>query len=91
MTGDARPENPVEDALARFIAAEIAYERAEPRVEPEEPLLNGLVDSTGVLRLVVFAEEQFGVAIADEDLVPENFATVRSLGELVERKRAETA
>ena len=77
----------VEGQLAEYIEKEIAYDRAEPHVSPEEPLLDGLIDSTSMLRLVLFIEERFGVRVEDDELVPENFETVRNLAEFVERKR----
>jgi acyl carrier protein len=52
--------------------------------------LDGALDSTDVLRLVVHVEERNGVRIEDADLVPENFATVRALAELIRSKRPAT-
>jgi acyl carrier protein len=78
----------VERALTEFIETEIAYDRDQTRVGPDDPLLDGLVDSTAMLRLVLFLEERFGIHVEDEELVPENFETVRKLAEFVERKQA---
>lgn len=36
----------------------------------------GALDSTGVIELVGFLEETFGIPIRDEDLVPENFDAI---------------
>ncbi|MCS6803970.1 MAG: acyl carrier protein [Acidobacteriota bacterium] len=35
-----------------------------------------IIDSTGILELVAFLEEEFGIHIADEEMVPENLDTV---------------
>ena len=51
----------------------------------------GIIDSTGVLDLIGFIEQQFGITVADEDLVPENLDTVNRLAQFVERKRAAAA
>jgi acyl carrier protein len=51
-------------------------------------LERGIIDSTGVLELVTFLEAQFGIAIADDELVPANFDSLRALTAFVERKRA---
>jgi acyl carrier protein len=48
----------------------------------------GIVDSTGVLELVTFVEEECGIKVADADLVPENFGSVARLVAYVERKKA---
>ena len=49
-------------------------------------LESGVVDSTGVLELVVFLETNFEIEVQDEDLVPENLDTIRDLASFVERK-----
>ena len=54
-----------------------------PVSDPEEPLQ---IDSLGLIRLVSFMETDCGIRVEDEELVAENFATLRSLGELVETK-----
>jgi acyl carrier protein len=77
----------IEQELLEYISTEIAYDRAEP-LAPDEPLLDGALDSVDVLRLVVFVEERFGVTIGDDDLAPEHFATVASLAELIRAKNA---
>lgn len=51
----------------------------------------GIIDSTGVLDLIGFIEQQFGITVADEELVPENLDTVNRLVQFVERKRAAAA
>lgn len=48
----------------------------------------GVIDSTGVLELVGFLEEDFEIRIDDEDLVPENLDSVDNIVHFVERKRA---
>ena len=48
---------------------------------------SGVVDSLGVLDLVGFIEEQFGIAAQDEDLVPENFDSIDALTRFVEERR----
>jgi acyl carrier protein len=81
---DSAPES----AIAEFIEREIAYDREPSRIDPEELLLEGLVDSTDMLRLVFFVEERFGVHVDDEELVPENFENVRARAAFVESKLA---
>lgn len=42
-------------------------------------LETGILDSLSLLRLVVFVQEQFGIAVDDADLVPEHFDTVEAI------------
>ncbi|NLS93674.1 MAG: acyl carrier protein [Planctomycetaceae bacterium] len=46
----------------------------------------GIVDSTGVLELVAFLEDQWGLTIDDSELVPENLDSVDNLVGFLERK-----
>jgi acyl carrier protein len=51
-------------------------------------LQNGIVDSTGVLDLILLVEDKFGLRVADEDVTPENFDSVDRISRFLERKRA---
>jgi acyl carrier protein len=42
-------------------------------------LETGILDSLGLLRLVVFIQERFGIMVDDVDLVPENFDSVDAI------------
>ena len=54
-------------------------------------LENGIVDSTGILELVMFVEDTFGVSVEDEEVVPSNFDSVHRLTEYVTRKQTAQA
>ena len=49
-------------------------------------LEEGIVDSTGVLELVMFVEETYNVTVEDEEIVPENFDSVGQLAAYIGRK-----
>jgi acyl carrier protein len=51
-------------------------------------LEQGIVDSTGVLELVMFVEETFGVEVEDQEIVPENFDSVGQLAAYIQKKAA---
>ena len=48
----------------------------------------GIVDSTGILELVGFLEESFGLKVADADIVPANLDTIDRIAAFIERKKA---
>ena len=57
----------------------------------DDPLLeSGILDSTGILDLVGFIEEQYKIAITDEEIVPEHFDSVQSTSNLVKSKQSAT-
>ena len=47
----------------------------------------GIVDSTGMLEIIMFIEEQLGVTVKDEEMVPENLDSVGRIAAFVESKR----
>ena len=47
----------------------------------------GIVDSTGMLEIIMFIEEQLGVKVADEDMVPENLDSVNRIAAYVASRR----
>ena len=49
---------------------------------------NDLVDSTGILELVGFLEEGFGLKVADADIVPANLDSIDRIAAFIERKKA---
>lgn len=52
---------------------------------------NGIVDSTGVLAIINYIEENYNVSVADEEITPENFDTIGRIAEYIERKNREEA
>lgn len=51
----------------------------------------GIFDSMGLLGLINFLEEEFGVVTDDTELVEENFGNVERISAFVERKKAAVA
>src|SRR5437762_12846176 len=54
-----------------------------PITDPDEPLH---LDSLGLLRLVAFLENDLGYRVEDEELIADNFATLRQIGQLLATK-----
>jgi acyl carrier protein len=48
----------------------------------------GIVDSTGILEVVSFVEENFDIKIADEDLLPENLDSINNIANYIQRHSA---
>ena len=46
----------------------------------------GIVDSTGILELVAYVEAEFGIRIADDELVPDNLDSIDRVASFIERK-----
>ena len=46
----------------------------------------GIVDSTGILEIVSYIEEEFDIEVQDEELVPDNFDSINKLTDYIARK-----
>jgi len=78
-----------EATIRTFLVEDVFYDRDLQDLGPNDSLLDrGLLDSLAILKTVTFCEEQFGIAIPDEDVLPDHFETVRGIAKLVERVRA---
>jgi acyl carrier protein len=74
--------------IEQFIVSELAQGRGITALDPADNLLTkGIVDSHGVMELVGFLEERYGISVEDADLTPENFESLNSIQGFVERKR----
>lgn len=51
-------------------------------------LREGIIDSLGVMELVTFVEKQYGIAVADHELLPSNFDSVNQLSSFITSKLA---
>jgi acyl carrier protein len=76
--------------IEQFILSELTQGRGITNIDPQENLLSkGIVDSHGVMELVGFLEERYGITVGDEDLSPENFENVASIEAYVQRKNGQ--
>jgi acyl carrier protein len=46
----------------------------------------GIIDSTGVLEIIVFLEDTFGFKVADSEMVPENLDSIDNIASFVARR-----
>jgi acyl carrier protein len=78
----------VKQQIRLYLAENFLFSNNGFELDDDASLLEeGVVDSTGVLELVMFVEEVANAEVPDEEIVPENFDTVNSLAAYIERKR----
>ena len=81
--------NAVERQIREFIAQNFVMAEASELAADQSLMEARIIDSTGVLELVTFLEEQFGVQVSDADLVPENLDTIANIVAYVQRMTSE--
>ena len=68
----------MKEKITAFIEKHLLESAIE--IGPEDDLLNtGLLDSIGVIKLIAYIEEEFGIAVPPEEMVIENFISVQAI------------
>ncbi len=63
---------------------------ADPATLTEETSLldSGTVDSTGILEIISFLEQEFQIQIADDEMIPANLDSVSKIANFIGRKKS---
>ncbi len=75
-------------AVRNYIVENFLFGDAGDLSDSDSLLDNGALDSTGVLELVAFLEQQCGIRVRDEDLIPENLDTIERVALFVVARAA---
>ena len=65
--------------IRAFIIENFLFGNADGLADDTSFLEEGIIDSTGVLELVTFLEEDFEITIDDEELIPENLDSINNV------------
>jgi acyl carrier protein len=78
----------IEGEIRDFLARNLLYrEDGFPHGDDASLVDEGVVDSVGVLELVNFVTERFGIAVSPAEITPENFDSVARLAAFVRARR----
>ena len=76
--------------IREFIIENFLFDAGDDALQNEASFLEqGIIDSTGVLELVDWLEEEFEINVEDEELIPENLDSVNLLSAYIHRKTNE--
>lgn len=79
----------VQEEIRRFVVSNFLFGREDGTLDGQTSFLeNGIIDSTGVLELVAFLEENYQIKVRDNELVPENLDSLDKVTRFVGRKQA---
>lgn len=74
----------VRDQIHEYIVMNFLYDGGADALDDDTPLLEqGVVDATGILEIALFVEDTYGILVTQDDLVPENFDSVRTIAAFV--------
>jgi len=73
--------------LKEFIMTEVNPDLNLSHLDDDEPLIeSSIIDSVGVLKILAFMDETFGVDLSSDQIKLENFKNVSSICALVDRQ-----
>ena len=74
----------VETRLEKFIRTQFHVSPTDPGFDREADLFeNGYVDSVGVIELLGFLQEEFGVEVPDDDILTDDFSNIAGIARIV--------
>jgi acyl carrier protein len=66
----------LKDKIRTFVVENFLFGNNQKLEDTTSFLEEGIIDSTGVLELVGFIEEEFSIIVEDEELIPENLDSI---------------
>lgn len=77
----------LEQKLRNFILENYLFTDDQSSLNSEDSFLDkGIIDSTGILELIFFIEEEFEIKVEDEEMVPENLDSVNNVINFLKKK-----
>jgi acyl carrier protein len=75
------------DVVRDFIVKELVKGNLDtPLTEEDDLIESGILDSLGIMSLLIFLEEHFSLKIPEQELIPENFSSIGAISSLVSRQ-----
>ncbi len=78
--------NEISKKIRVFIVDNFLFGIDEGLNDDSSFLDEGFIDSTGIIELVSFLEEEFGIKVEDDELVPENLDSINNVVSYLEKK-----
>jgi acyl carrier protein len=75
------------EKLRSFITENFLFGNEDTSFDDKDSFLEtGIIDSTGILELIGFIEDEFGFDVEDKELIPDNFDSVHKLTVYIDNK-----
>jgi acyl carrier protein len=79
----------IRESLRRYVLENHLFTDDNSRLKDDDSFLEtGILDSTGIMELIMFIEETFQIKVTDEEMVPDYLDSIDSLVAFVTRKQS---
>ena len=76
------------DMLRKFILEDYLFTDDQAALQDDTSFLEeGILDSMGILEIIMFLEDEFGVKVANDEMIPSNLDSIKNLLAFIDRKR----
>ena len=83
-------KNQILTRLHDFVEENFLYMRPDFELQSDQSLMgNGIVDSMGVMEMIQFLEEEFGVEVGDDDITEDNLGSLNAITAFVIARRSD--
>ncbi len=77
----------VREEIRSYVLDNYLFTDDQSKLEDDNSFLEtGILDSNGVMEIIFFLEDEYGVAISQEEMIPENLDSVSRIVKFVEAK-----
>ena len=79
----------IKDQVRAYLLDNFLMGSTNQDIQDETSFMNShILDSTGFIELISYLEEQFGIRVTDDEMVPDNLDCLRNIEQFVSGKRA---
>ena len=83
---------PNEEILRKYILENYLFTEDDSELDNNDSFLDlGIIDSTGIMEVVLFIEMEFDIEVDDEELLPENLDTINNLAKFIATRQTAKA
>jgi len=76
--------------IRHYIMENLLFTEDESVLQDNDSFLDGgIIDSTGVMEIIMFIEETFAIKVDDNEMLPANLDSVDNLTAFIQRKQAQ--
>jgi acyl carrier protein len=80
----------IQSDIYNFVVENFLFGKADGLADDDSLVGKGVIDSTGVLELVSFIQEHFGIRMEDQEIIPDNLDSIKTLVTFITRKRQQS-
>jgi len=79
----------IENKVRDFILENYLFTDKQSELNNEDSFLEkGIIDSTGILEVIYFIEDEYSIKVEDEEMIPENLDSVNNIVNFIKNKIA---